>query len=461
MSTYDPKQLAAWSHGHWDSQPPPRLTGVTQDSRQLTPGALYIALRGPRHDGHQFVAQAFTAGAGAVLIESAYRGACPGPALRVADTHQALWALAAGQRRTFTGRCVGITGSVGKTTVKELMAALFSAGGPVAKSPGNWNNDIGLPLSLLNADPAAWTGLFELGINHPGEMAPLAKLLQPDWALITDIGPSHIEFFPSETAIAEEKAELFRALRPRDSLACFAADSPYGELLAAAAPGPTLTIALDDTPADLQGRVAPDGQTLHITERGGATAPWACPLPLPGRHTARNLLYAVALARAGGLEPAALREALRHFKPVGPRWQVVEHQGLTLINDAYNANPLSMRAALEACAETYAAHRPCWLVLGDMLELGSHAPRAHLALGELVATGPWQGLVTVGPFARQIAAGARAGGFPADQISECATAADAGRLLRHRLPANAVALFKASRALQLETALDFITTPNP
>ena len=234
---FEADQLAAWTGGRWTRTPAAAVRSVRHDSSEAGPGVLFLALRGANTDGHRYVDHAFARGAAGAVVEEAFAAGRPdaGPLLVVGDTRRALGDLARGHRARMTGRVVGVTGSVGKTTVKDMAAAVLAAAGPVARTRGNFNNDIGLPLSLLDADPAAAHGVFEIGMNHPGELAALCALLRPAWGLMARVGPVHLEFFADEAAIAGEKATLLRAL-PADGLAVLAADEPWLGLFRAAAP---------------------------------------------------------------------------------------------------------------------------------------------------------------------------------------------------------------------------------
>ncbi len=238
MPNFDAREMAQWTGGKWCFGQPGAIAGVSTDSRTLCRGALFVALRGPLFDGHAFIGEAFARGAvGAVISENTC--ALPRadrPLLRVPDTAQALQDMAANYRRRIQVAIVAVTGSVGKTTVKEMVADVLARRLRVARTRGNWNNAIGLPLSLLAMEPETRVGVFELGMNHPGELASLCRMLQPDWGLVTTIGPVHLEFFKSVEAIAAEKSTLLKSLPP-GGVAVLRCDEPYFEMLRAAAPG--------------------------------------------------------------------------------------------------------------------------------------------------------------------------------------------------------------------------------
>lgn len=447
---FDAGQLAAWSGGRWTRPPPVAVRAVCHDSSEAAPGALFVALRGERTDGHAYVADAFARGAAAAMVEEGFAAAhaAAGPLLTVGDTRRGLWDLARGHRGRMTGRLIGITGSVGKTTVKDMTAAVLAVAGPVASTRGNFNNDIGLPLSLLGADPASPNGVFEVGMNHPGELAPLCGLLRPRWGLLTRVGPVHLEFFADEAAIADEKAELLRAL-PADGLAVLAADEPWFDFLRAAAPCRVVTVALD-TPADYAGREDPaDPNRLSVTGPAGFAV--ACRLPMRGRPVLRNALRAVAAGREAGLDAAAIADALERFIPPPMRGGDRVVAGVTWVDDAYNASPVSMEAALD----TFASHpaRTKWVALGGMRELGLRGPALHREVGRLAAAGPWAGIVVAGDLASPIADGAVAAGWPADRLWRCDGPAGAAAVLAERARPGDAVLIKGSRGERMEGVL--------
>ncbi|MFA5044124.1 MAG: UDP-N-acetylmuramoyl-tripeptide--D-alanyl-D-alanine ligase, partial [Kiritimatiellia bacterium] len=362
---------------------------------------------------------------------------------------------AANYRRRIRIAIVAVTGSVGKTTVKEMVADVLARRRKVARTLGNWNNDIGLPLSLLAMEPETSLGVFEIGMNHPGELAALCRVLQPDWGLITTIGPVHLEFFKSVEAIAAEKSALLKSL-PAGGVAVLRCDEPYFELLRAAAPGRVITLALSGA-----GRVVgaadyrcsqPDALG-QIEIRECATGE-VCRLqaPLPGAHHAANTLYAAAVGRAHGLAWEEIRSALESYRSPPLRWERQIVAGVTVINDAYNANPVSMAAALRTFAELPVAGGR-WLVLAGMLELGPLQEQWHRDLGKSLAPGPWAGIITVGPLGAVIAREAVNAGVSAARVFPCVDHAAAAAVLVSRLQPGDAVLVKASRGQRLEQVL--------
>mgnify|MGYP000442268756 CR=1 FL=1 len=453
MPRFDPADLATWCGGVWTRWPAAPVTGVCHDTRRLRGGELFVALGGAQTDGHNYVEHAFARGAAAALVSRPPSGG-RWPCLVVADTLRALQALAGGYRATLTATLVGVTGSTGKTTVKELIAAMLAAAMPVARTPGNWNNELGLPLSLLAMEPTDRMGVFEVGISHPGEMEPLCAMLGPQWGVVTNVGPVHLEYFGSVSAIAEEKARLLQGL-PVDGLAVLAADEEYFPTLRERAGCRVVTVATQGEGADYTLLAPASGryEWTVVERQSGERRPLR--VPLPGAHNRANALLALAVARQAGVEWDRLLTALAGFVALPMRWEQVEHGGVLFINDAYNANPVSMRAALRTFAELAAGGRK-WLVLGDMLELGVAGDAEHLRLGREVAAGPWAGLITLGPLAARIAAGAEEAGFPAAAIVRCDAATAAAAALVERLHRGDAVLIKASRGVHAEDVLRLV-----
>jgi len=388
------------------------ILGVSHDTRTINPGELYIAIKGATHDGHNFVRQAVEKGAAGLIVDREFPMFATVPQMVVPDTMQALWALAAGVRSRWAGTVVGITGSVGKTTVKELIASVLAQKGTVCKTRGNWNNEIGLPLSMLAADRNADFFVFELGMNHPGEINRLASLLKPDWAVLTDIGKAHIEFFQNLEGIAEEKASLLA----HAGNALLDETSEWFELFR----------------SKCNGRIVTFGKE-----------PFTFTAPLPGEHMICNARRAAALGLALGLSHETVQSGLSAFQPAPMRWERTMHNGITFINDAYNANPLSMRAAL-----TTFAGLPCdgrkFAVLGGMRELGEATETEHRELGQFIDQLKLDCIITIGKAGAQIVCN----GMPG---LDKPAAVD---ILRSHLRSGDMVLFKASRGERLETILE-------
>ena len=451
---FDSAVLAEWVSGAAQSLPA-TFCGVTQDSRRVTPGCLYVALRGERFDGHDFVAQALRDGAAAALVDASWQAPADAgswPLICVTDTRRALADAARAWRLQQRALIVGITGSSGKTTTKEMAAALLAGGGRVCATRGNLNNEIGLPLSLLELSPDAAFGVFELGTNHPGEIAQLADVLRPQGAIIASVGSAHIEHFGSQDAIAREKGALLQALPP-DGFAVLCKETMCFATLAKMSRAPVVTTSLVGD-ADFCGEVIePCSGMMRVIERATGQQT-VLDSGLPGIHNASNLLLAFAAARTAGISAEAAAGALRDFALPGMRWDVSERDGVTVVNDAYNANPQSMVAALETFMRMPCRARRI-VVLGDMFELGGHAEVLHREVGRCVANLSPDGLIAVGECAgRYLADEAVRCGFLSERVTVVADALAAADVMRGMMKDGDSVLLKASRGMGLERILN-------
>jgi UDP-N-acetylmuramoyl-tripeptide--D-alanyl-D-alanine ligase len=446
---YTAVELAEWCGGVWDSGPPAQVRGVIHNTRDLRAGEVFVALRGARCDGHAFLDDALRQGAaGAVVRRDAERAGEAGfPLLRVDDPEAALRAMAAGYRHKAAPHIVGVTGSAGKSTVKEMTAQILSTAAPTACTRGNWNNQIGLPLSLLAMPAGTRYGVFEIGMNHPGEIADLCRLLNPAWGVVTNIGPVHLEFFKSVEDIAREKAAMLGALG-ESGVAFLNRDAAFFDLLRAAARCRVVTVSLRDD-ADFVGveRSAAESQMTVRETASGQTH--RLRLPCASEYNAANALLAAAVARRLGCEWDRIAEALEQYRAPPMRWERFEAGGVCVINDAYNANPMSMRAALRNFAELE-VEGARWLVLGGMKELGAAEREEHRGLGTVVAEGPWRGVVCVGEMGGWIADAIADAGWRDERLIRCDSNEAAAQALKGRLRGGDAVLLKASRAVRLE-----------
>jgi UDP-N-acetylmuramoyl-tripeptide--D-alanyl-D-alanine ligase len=424
------------------------------DTRTLKPGALFFALKGERFDGQAFLAEAAARGAaGAVVAGSPAEGVRPPVLLRVRDTGHALGEVAGLWRRRHKVQVVAVTGTNGKTTTKEMVAAVLAERYRVLASPGNLNNLVGVPLALFRLAPEHEVAVLELGMNAPGEIGRLSEICDPDLGIITNVGEGHLEFLGSVEAVAAAKGEMLPFLGG-DKTAILNADDPRSHPLLPRVTGRLLTFGLSGR-GDVRGgaiRVSKVRRTSFTLSTPAGTA--RVRLPIPGRH---NILNALAAAAAGvtlGVPVKAIAAGL-----AGSPVQPMRMQRLTLLsgavayNDAYNANPSSMAAALEAFAAVRGPGRTV-LVLGDMLELGTHAPEAHGQVGRLAASLEPDRLITVGAQAAALAEGARGAGLPANRIVACREIAEAREALAADLAPGTWVFLKASRGVRLEGVLE-------
>jgi UDP-N-acetylmuramoyl-tripeptide--D-alanyl-D-alanine ligase len=403
---------------------------------------LYIALRGEVHDGHAFVDAAVERGAVAVMVERDVNAGAV-PQFRVRDTLVALQELARRARLRMPGTVVGVTGSAGKTTTKETIAALLQGSLRVGKNEGNLNNHIGLPLSILRQSAGEQVYVFEMGMNHLGEIRFLASMARPHVAVVTNVGTAHIENLGSREAIGLAKRELVESLPP-DGVAVVNADdrivSRFGEIH----PGRTVTFGLREG-ADF--RV----EALEMGESGARfrIAGTAFETPVAGKHSVLNVAAAVAVGSELGVPVAAMAERARGLQPAKMRGERQEHNGVTILNDCYNSNPDAAEAMLEYAALLPAGRRIA--VLGEMRELGPWSEELHRAVGERAAALGFDLVVGVTGDAAALVDAARAGGTEAIFF---AAPAEAGAALAGLTRAGDLLLFKGSRGTRMELAVE-------
>ena len=424
---------------------------VTTDSRQADRGVLFVALKGDRFDGHDFVPGVLERpGAGVVVAADhpAARAPLPAGTLRivVADTLAALGELARWIRRSAEVPVVGLTGSSGKTTTKEMVAAMLSRTGPGLATEGNLNNLVGLPLTLLRLQPEHGWMVLEMGMSASGEIRTLAGIGEPTIRVITNVAAAHLESFGDLDAVARAKGELFEDARPGDLLITNADDPrsslfprPAGtlEVRFGASPGADVRVLHVDS-MDLAGsraRIAVHGTEVQVH------------VPLPGRHNVLNASAALAAAWAAGVPMDEAAAALAEIRPTGGRMRVVRLGTIQVIDDSYNANPRSVAAALETLVSGE-AEGACRAVLGDMLELGVTSPELHRQVGETAASLGVDQLLAVGPLSRHTVDGALEGGMKdARHLADADAVVD---LLSTELRAGDRVLVKGSRGMRME-----------
>jgi len=412
-------EVALWTHGGLRGKDL-MVRGVATDTRQAMPGALFVALKGDNFDGHDFVEKAKEAGAVALLV--ARPVASELPQVVVADTLLALGDLASHARAQQRARVVGITGSNGKTTVKTLVASILSLHGKTHVNAGNYNNEIGLPLSLLAMPDDTQYAVLEMGAGKPGDIDYLAAIARPEIGLVNNIGPAHLERMGSLEGVAETKGALYASL-PAHGVAVINADETFATLFTSInRAGRTIRYGLDQ-PADVGAEIRKLGAELRFTLRtpvGDAEVA----LPLAGRHNVANALAAASIALALDVPLATIKQGLETAPAVKGR--LARHAmpgGWTLIDDSYNANPASTAAAIATLVQEPAE---AWLVLGDMRELGAQARELHAQIGALAKKSGIAWLYTVGELSRAAAAafGEGAQHFPDQESLTRALTAD-------------------------------------
>jgi UDP-N-acetylmuramoyl-tripeptide--D-alanyl-D-alanine ligase len=431
------------------------LSGYSIDSRTVRPCELFFAVRGERLDGHDFVLAAVERGAIAAVVSRARAASLPDavlarPLLITEDPLIALQALASHVRRQWGKRVVAITGSAGKTTTKEAVATALSAKFSVLKSRGNLNNGFGLPLELLRLEPEHDIAVVEMGMNHAGEIAILARIAAPDWGLVTNVGTAHIEnFSDGQAGIARAKFELVAAL-PVSGAAFLNCDDPYVSQFGRDFPGRVVYFGAGPC-ADPQTLEATEDATgLHIKFRAGERTS-ALTLQLLGAHNASNAMAGLAVALEAGVDLDAAVEALKSLAAGDKRGQVIEIDGATILNDSYNSNPEALRSMIRTLAARPAERRI--LVAGEMLELGEHGTAMHAACGLTAAEAGIDLVAGVQGNAVHLAAAACAGGVASLFLPN---AKEAGLWLKQTLRRGDVVLVKGSRGVHLERAIEVL-----
>lgn len=457
------------------------VSGVTWDSRTVKPGNLYVALPGERVDGHDFIDAAVASGAAAVLVQ---RDGVHSevPVIRVNDTARAFTEISAAWRNRLKGTVVGLTGSTGKTTTKNLVRDVLAAAGSVVATIANQNNELGVPNTLLSADAETAHVVVEMGMRGQGQIAELCDIAKPDWGLVTNAGESHIELLGSRQAIAHAKAELFEAL-PQGGIAFVNADDDFAAEMCAHAHlsdrgvrivrfsgmgnrpcsgesdtfesnGPVVwaeNVVLDENSCPSFTMCAAGFKAIG---RESADGQANCALQLRGLHNVSNACSAAAVGLAAGLSLEQCCQALAASLPEHGRQQVLRSAaGVTVVDDSYNANPDSMRASLATFSAMSTAGKRI-AVLGDMLELGDFSQECHERVGALAAAANLGALVCTGPLSRFMAEGAARAGMPASSVFTCDDAAEALEFARQLTEPGDAVLVKASHSVGLERVVE-------
>ena len=424
--------------------------GYSIDSRTVQPGDLFFAIRGERLDGHDFVEAALSKGAVAAVVgrDQLARFADHSRLITVDDTLQGLQRLAAAVRRFWGKSLIAVTGSVGKTTTKEIIAHVLATKHNVLKSQGNLNNHFGLPLQLLKLEPENDLAVMEMGMSHPGEIAALARLARPDCGVVTLVAPVHLEFFDSLADIAHAKYELIESL-PAGGIAVLNADDPYVSQFGRDFQGTVVTFGLSE-PADVAAQnvasLSPVGSTFDVVSDGARVR---ARLPLLGEHSIYNALAGIAVGLQYGVGIREAAESLGSLSAGDKRGQIFQHAGATVVNDCYNSNPKALDSMIRSLAGVPARRRI--VVAGEMLELGASGEELHWACGRRMGDYGVDLVLGVRGLARFIVDGAIEGNVSAEFV---ATAEEAGEWLNRNVRGGDVVLLKASRGVRLERALD-------
>jgi UDP-N-acetylmuramoyl-tripeptide--D-alanyl-D-alanine ligase len=430
------------------------VSGISTDSRQISAGDLFIPLIGENFDGHDYIQSAFDNGAAATLTQKDYLHFPGKTTILVDDTLKALQSLAKWYRSKFDIPFVGITGSVGKTSTKEMVACAIGQRYNVLKNEGNFNNEIGLPLTMFKLDRSQEVAVLEMGMSAVGEIRTLASIVRPKVGIITNIGLSHIEKLGSRQNILKAKLEILEGLYA-DGLLILNGDdvmlSGVKDLLSCRTVSYGLEEGVDYQAYNVQSR-GELGIDFNITVGGQE---YAINLPVPGVHNVYNALAAVAAGIELGVPMQDLQSGISHFRPENMRLNIVKTHDMTIINDAYNASPHSMKAALDVLSELQATRRIA--VLGNMLELGEWSQRAHMDTGVYAARKKPDILVTVGNEAEYIVKGAVEAGYSPDQTNVLQNNQQAIEYLRKVLKPGDAVLVKGSRSMRMEQIVQALT----
>ncbi len=420
---------------------------IVTDSRQIEPGNIFWALRGPNHDGADFAAEAFRRGAAGAVVGKKIDVPSDRWAVEVDDPLDALRQWAAWRRRHFGGTLIAVTGSVGKTTTRQMIHTVLRSRLKGTASPRNFNNHVGVPLSMAAIEPHHDYAVLELGANRPGEIAVLAELCVPKIGVITQIGDAHLGGFGSPDGIAQAKAELLAAL-PSHGLAILG-DDPRLRTVAGRCTA-EITWVGTCPGCDLE---ATDVTSEHGHLGFRVNGQKFC-IPVWGRHHLTSALAAVAVGRTMGFDLSEIAEVLENFQGVPMRCEVHEIRDATIINDTYNASPTAMQAALELIRDFDAEGRRI-VVVGEMAELGNQAAMLHWQLGkQVVSIAAAEVLIACGRFARHMTAGARAAGLPHARAIPCRTVDDALPYLGQAILPGDVVLVKGSRMMAMERLVE-------
>jgi UDP-N-acetylmuramoyl-tripeptide--D-alanyl-D-alanine ligase len=448
-------QIADWIHAEGDFDTETQAQGYSIDSRTVAAGELFFAVRGERLDGHDYVAAALADGAVAAVVSNSWL--VPAKVdetklLRVPHCEDcvlmALQRLANAVRREWGGRVIGVTGSAGKTTTKEAVAQVLGRKFRVLKSAANLNNAFGVPLQLLRLEREHEVAVIEMGMNHAGEIAALARIAEPNWAVVSNVAPVHMEFFPDGLpAIARAKYELVQAL-PADGIAVLNADDLYVKQFGRGMEG---RVVYYGTGAESQIRAVNIEEVGIEGVRFDVVVAGVCErvhLSLMGRHNVLNALAAIAAGAQSGMSLKECADAVAGLRPADKRGELLKWRGATLINDCYNSNPRALDAMVDALVATPGERHI--VIAGEMLELGPESEALHAANGQRMATRRVDAVVGVRGAAKSLVDAAKQGGVEAIFVE---TAEEAGAWLKSHVRAGDIVLLKASRGVRLERAL--------
>ena len=428
------------------------FSSVTTDSRKISKGSLFIALQGEKFNGEDFVEESFKKGATAAIVSKNFNRAVDGVIVKVDDTLTAYQQIAAAWRDKFNIPIIAITGSTGKTTTKDLTAAVLGVLGKVLKTSANFNNEIGVPMTLLELNENHKAAVVEIGMRGLGQIESLAKIVKPTIAIVTNVNETHIELLGSMENIARAKGELVEAIQSGGTV-ILNADNFYTEFLKKLV-NPDVKILTHgiEHDADLKAENISITNSVTDFDMNYKGELFHFDLPIIGRHNVSNAMSAIAAGISAGVSIQQARQGLSTLVTTKMRFEVIHRDKITIINDAYNASPASMRASIKTAAEIYENRKIA--VLGDMFELGDISEKVHREVGECVAENNFDILITVGELGKFIAEGAKYAGL--EKIFVTNSHEEAAKTLRGILQADDIVLFKASHGMHLEKIIEMI-----
>lgn len=426
--------------------------GVVIDSRQVEEGYIFIAIRGERVDGHSFINQVFDKGALAVICEEKPEG-IDKPYILVKSSTEALKSMAAYYRRNLDVKLIGITGSVGKTSTKEFIASVLSEKYNVLKTEGNFNNEIGLPLTILKIREEHEVAVIEMGISHFGDMKPLGEIAEPDICVITNIGYCHLEYLVDRDGVLKEKTDMFNYAKKDAEYVLNGDDDKLATISEVRGKEPIFISLEDDNKPIYVKSISKSGIEGSICQVAVYDNVVELNIPLPGKHMISNALVACAVGELCGVTIEQMKQGIAKLKPVGGRVNIIKSDNYTIIDDCYNANPVSMKASIDVLK--YADTRKV-AILGDMFELGADEENLHKGIGEYIANTDIDVLITVGKLSSKIDIGAKENGYKGenihfDTLDECIDN------IQYKLKDNDTILVKASHGMHLEKIINSLT----
>jgi UDP-N-acetylmuramoyl-tripeptide--D-alanyl-D-alanine ligase len=430
-------------------------TGVAIDSRAMNEGDLFVAIHGLHFDGHDFIPRAIEKGARAVVVSQDVEAPPEVSIIRVGDAQLALGELASWWRERFSIPCVAITGSNGKSTTKEMTASIVGSMGQVLKTEGNYNNLIGLPLTVLRWRDHHDVAVLEMGMNAPGEISTLTAIARPDVGVVTNVTAAHLEKLRSVEQVARAKSELFEAME-ECGIAVVNDEDQWVRAMGQRFSGKAISFGMrDDSTVQFRHMVSEGLDSTELTLRIGSEER-TIHLPVPGAHNVMNALAAFAVGHALGLELDTMIDCFNRFKPMSMRFECVQlTNGVRLVNDSYNANPQSMRAAFRTVGSAKRAGRFV-AVLGDMFELGEQAAELHREVGEAAAQAGVSKLFIIGEHASDVARGAERGGLNNSHVSVVEDMDRLAPMVVEDMKAGDVVLVKGSRGMKMERLVEYV-----